>query len=497
MVKRCLISWLGKTDLKGIENSTELGTRGPLCTILETYTLDKSFSKVHIFYAIDEQFSENSLKIIQNKLHKISPCIFHSLDIADPSDLELVYTKLLHELKKLKTDLEEYDVYYNLSSGTPAMYSVSLLFNSQHIVGKTSKALRTIEKKFAKSDGRQVFEVSLPSDLANIRIDTIKENTWHKDIFVADINKKIFDQVYYKVAKTKASILVLGETGVGKSHLAKFIHDSSDRKDRQFFSINCAEIAGSHDLMRSELFGHKKGSFTGAINDKKGCFELADSSTLFLDEIGEVPLALQGMLLRAVENGEIQPLGDAKAKKVNVRIIAATNKDLEKCIQEGTFRQDLYYRLAQYTPRLSPIREYSREDLSSLLHNLLNKINLINHKDYPRILSKEAETLLLKAHWTGNIREMQHVLVRICLLSEMVITKEDILAQLLVSKKSDVLDNNEEFIPQDLKSYLIEKEKSIIVRAIQKNKNISEVAKALSLPLTTLRSKMQKLEIRL
>jgi len=173
-----------------------------------------------------------------------------------------------------------------------------------------------------------------------------------------------------KVKDAKATVLILGETGTGKELVARAIHFNSIRSDKPFLPVNCAALAET--LLESELFGHKKGAFTGAIRDKQGVFEVADGGTVFLDEIGDISLRLQQILLRVLENGEIQPVGSTGRKKVDVRIVAATNKDLEGLIGLGSFRADLYYRLNVITLRLPSLRE-RREDIAMLAGYFLRK----------------------------------------------------------------------------------------------------------------------------
>jgi DNA-binding NtrC family response regulator len=208
-----------------------------------------------------------------------------------------------------------------------------------------------------------------------------------------------------KIAPTDTNVLLLGETGTGKEIFANAIHSNSKRATKPFIAINCS--AFTKELLEGELYGHKAGAYTGAAKDKKGLIELADQGTLFLDEIGEMNIDLQAKLLRVIENGEFIKLGDTKTTKVDVRIIAATNRDLKKSIASGEFREDLYYRLNVFAIELPALR-YRAEDIPDLANYFLSKY------DQQKSLRISKETLnLLQIHiWKGNIREVRNVLER-------------------------------------------------------------------------------------
>ena len=217
-----------------------------------------------------------------------------------------------------------------------------------------------------------------------------------------------------KVVNTRVTVLIEGETGVGKELVAASVHYRSNRKDRLFVSTNCAAMPET--LLESELFGHKKGSFTGAHEDKKGLFEIADGGTLFLDEVTEMPLSLQSKLLRALQEGEIRPIGATAEKKVNVRIVAATNRNLEKEVAEGRFREDLYYRLKVFPLRVPPLRE-RREDVPLIAEHFLRKFSSEFGKPAAGF-SQQAMELLQSYDWPGNVRELQNEIQRLCIQIE-------------------------------------------------------------------------------
>ncbi len=216
-------------------------------------------------------------------------------------------------------------------------------------------------------------------------------------------------QIYDKlrlIAPTKANVLILGESGTGKEVLAKALHQASPRARKPFVAVNCAALPES--LLESELFGHERGAFTGAVSKRQGRFELADGGTIFLDEIGEVPLSMQVKLLRVLEAREIQRVGGSETVKVDVRILAATNRDLTDDVAEGRFREDLFYRLNVVSLTLPPLR-HRRADIPMLSRHFLAEFARENGREAPTI-SKEAMEVMTAYHWPGNVRELRNVL---------------------------------------------------------------------------------------
>ncbi|OAG27407.1 hypothetical protein TH606_06980 [Thermodesulfatator autotrophicus] len=217
-----------------------------------------------------------------------------------------------------------------------------------------------------------------------------------------------------KVASTDATVLILGESGTGKEVIANLIHRLSPRQKAPFIKVNCAAIP--EGLLESELFGHEKGAFTGADKTKPGLFEMADGGSLFLDEIGDMPLPLQVKLLRVLQEGVIRRIGATKEIKVNVRIITATNKDLEALVEEGRFREDLFWRINVFTIRLPPLRE-RREDILPLAQYFLEKFSR-KHQKKLKGFSREALDILLSHHFPGNVRELENLIERAVILAE-------------------------------------------------------------------------------
>ncbi len=226
-----------------------------------------------------------------------------------------------------------------------------------------------------------------------------------------------------KVAPSDARVLVTGENGTGKELVARSLHDLSNRKGQSFIEVNCAAIPS--ELIESELFGHEKGSFTSAVKQKKGKFELASGGTLFLDEVGDMSPSAQAKVLRALQENVIQRVGGEKDIKVNVRVIAATNKDLKKEIDEGNFREDLYHRIA-VIPIHVPSLNQRREDIPLLTNHFLSMI-CAEHGIPKKSIHDEALTALKKLDWSGNIRELRNVIERLIILGGDVISSEDVL----------------------------------------------------------------------
>ncbi len=289
-----------------------------------------------------------------------------------------------------------------------------------------------------------------------------------------------------RVIPTKSTILILGESGTGKGVLAEFIHNNSPRQDKPFISINCSAIP--ENLLESELFGYKKGAFTGAITDKKGLIELANGGTLFLDEIGDMPLNLQAKILKFLETGEFIPLGDTTKKQVDVRILAATNRNLEGLIKEGKFREDLYFRLNVIEIKIPPLRE-RREDIPALVYFFIDKLAKEHNKKVKGI-TNEALSFLINYDWPGNVRELKNVIERAVILA----TGEFITSNELPERIKG--NRGLEFPAKTLKESLEEFEKNLILNTLkQVNYNKEQTAKILGIDLATLYRKLKKYQI--
>jgi formate hydrogenlyase transcriptional activator len=285
------------------------------------------------------------------------------------------------------------------------------------------------------------------------------------------------------VAPSDSTVLLLGETGTGKELIARAIHDRSRRKDRTLVRLNCAAIPTG--LLESELFGHEKGAFTGAISQKIGRLELADQGTLFLDEVGDIPLEIQPKLLRALQEREFERLGSTRTKKVDVRLVAATNRDLERMIEDREFRSDLYYRLNVFPIRIPPLRERP-EDIPLLVRYFAQKYGRLMNKDIQTIPAKAIKKLAAWS-WPGNIRELENVIER-----SVILTRGSALHVPL-----EELTHGARAVP--LNGTREASERDDIVRILKATKGqvsgATGAAQRLGLPRTTLISRMKRLGI--
>jgi len=290
-----------------------------------------------------------------------------------------------------------------------------------------------------------------------------------------------------RVAPMPTTVLLRGETGTGKEMVTRAIHFASHLRDKPFITVNCTALTAS--LMESELFGYKKGAFTGAEQDRRGLLEEADGGTVFLDEIGDMNLELQAKLLRFLQTGEIRPVGSTRIKFVKVRIIAATNRNLEKAIEAGEFRKDLFYRFNAFTITLPPLRERSM-DIPYLAYHFLTKAEYKLNKRVEKI-SDDALNLLSQYHWPGNVRELENVIERAVILT----SGETILPEhlpLQIKESEEHRSKSSDF--QTAKSGVVGKfEKEAILKYIEKaNGNISQASRLSGIPRRTFYRLMKK-----
>lgn len=294
-----------------------------------------------------------------------------------------------------------------------------------------------------------------------------------KYIYISEVMKNLM-QTIHRISATEFPLLITGETGTGKSYLAKCIHETGPRKNKPFVSINCACL--NAELLESELFGYRGGAFSGANKSgKKGLVEIADGGTLFLDEVSEIPFSLQSKFLQLIQEQEFIPLGSEKKVKVDIRIISATNCNLEELVNAKKFRQDLYFRLNAYEVTVPPLRERV-DDIQLLLYHFLNHFNKKYHLNHT--ITKKAVEILKKYTWPGNIRELIHIIEKLSILiSDKEITSRHLPKTLFQIKQSDIINNTTSSYDQLMHEY----ERKIIVEAANKYKSSVQVAKALKI----------------
>jgi DNA-binding NtrC family response regulator len=293
-----------------------------------------------------------------------------------------------------------------------------------------------------------------------------------------------------RVASLSATVLVLGESGTGKELLARRLHRESQAPDGPFVAVNLAAIP--QELVESVLFGHEKGAFTGAVRQQIGKFELANGGTLFLDEIGDLRLDLQSKLLRAIQEGEIERIGSHRPIKATFRLIAATNVDLEKAVKDGRFRDDLYYRINVIPIKLPPLRERV-EDLPELARFFLARYNTKFRKHVEGI-SDAALRMLTAYWWPGNIRELENLVERLVAITDKTwITEDDLPFEFRMAE----LDRDERKGESLFQEAMTAFERNLLIRALEKNGwNVTGTARYLGLPLSTLKFKLEKLDVR-
>jgi len=386
----------------------------------------------------------------------------------------------------------------SLNPNTPVIMITAFASTDVAVEAMKLGAYDYITKPFKVDEIKIIIKNALErKSLLDENISLKKElKAWHQfpDIIgKSEKIQKVFELIQ-KVASGKSTVLITGESGTGKELVARAIHNNSNRKDNSFVSISCSAIPET--LLESELFGHQKGAFTGADSDKKGLFEIADGGTFFLDEVSEAPISIQAKLLRVLQEKEFKRVGGVKDIKVDVRVIAATNKNLHDLITDGRFREDLYYRLNVIPIELPPLRE-RREDISLIASHFINKYNSMNKKNIKGI-RPEAMEKLEKYIWRGNIRELENVIERAVLLETTDNIQIESLPDEIKNYISEPLKTISD-IPSDslnLEDFLSKLEKDIITNALKKTRGVkTKAAELLKMSFRSFRYKLEKYNI--
>jgi transcriptional regulator with PAS, ATPase and Fis domain len=418
MTRKALISWIGNTDLKASAGTSADGD-GPVANAVSAI----KFDEIHLLCDYPKERWKGYADWLGQRTP--APIKVYQQSLSSPTNFRDIYAaaeSVLSALWKAKGGGFEYT--FHLSPGTPSMAAVWIL------LAKTSYPAQLLQS--SKEAGVQVADV--PFDIAAEFIPDLLRTADQRQVALSEakppeaagfedivhrsqVMKQLISEAR-RAASRSLPILIEGESGTGKELLAQAIHNASPRAAMKFVAVNCGAIPA--ELLESEFFGHKKGAFSGAVADRLGHFAEANRGTLFLDEIGELPKSMQTKLLRAVQQGEITPIGQSKPVKVNVRIIAATNRTLVEEVAAGHFREDLFYRLAVAVIKLPPIRE-RKGDLTLLIDTMLEYVNRQATAEpgyQKKKLSVSARNLMLQHHWPGNVRELQNTLQRASLWTE-------------------------------------------------------------------------------
>jgi DNA-binding NtrC family response regulator len=508
-IESWLVAWIGDADLTAADchpkrkrKAGDNGT-GPIYSALQL--LDR-FDRLYLLSNDPERNSHLYCQWLADRSgYKADKIQLHEISLSSPTAYAEIYREVSDNLKAAGLPRDEVKLTFHLSPGTPAMTSIWIL------LAKTRFPARLIQTAPEGGVEDVDFFTNLTDDFlpefmrrSSARIAKLNDLTRTVDPAFSKIvhqSPEVRTQIELarKYAAFEVSVLILGETGTGKERFAKAIHAASPRNAGPYKTVNCGAI--SPELANSELFGHKRGAFTDAKKDHKGLFREANGGTLFLDEVGDLPLDTQVRLLRALQEGEITPVGSSDPEKVDVRIVAATHRDLEADVESGRFREDLLHRLAGGIIRLPPLRE--RGDDSKLLASMfLQEINAEGRgkpESVEKKLSQSAINFISRHDWPGNIRELHYTLVRAHVWSNSEeITDADIRASILQVRreKSDILGRSvgDGF---SLDSLLDEVSRHYIRKALTKSGgNKTAAAKSLGLKFhQTLKNRMDQLKM--
>jgi len=414
--RKWLVSWIGVTDLKAEVEEKEKGV-GPIAAALMSLP---RFDRVLLLTDYDFDASSHFVDWVQAKASLAERPHLVSVKLNSPIDYNEIYKKVVDTLGAQGLPTKDVELTFHLSPGTPAM-SVNWI-----LLSRTRFPARLIQT----SRGQGAQTVDMPQQLADAFRPSYFEGKGELAVHLRESEQRFNAMVYesarmhevmaqaHKLAKFGVPVLIHGETGTGKDMLAQVIHAQSRCASGPFVPVNCGTLTS--EMANSELFGHVKGAFTGAVEDRAGCFERADGGTLFLDEIAELPLEIQVRLLRVLADGMVTRLGGTQAKKVTVRIVAASHRNLAVEVAKNRFREDLYYRLAVGQVSLPPLRERG-DDVAVLARHFIEKFNRddeLNPAAEQRVLGDDALALLQSHSWPGNVRELYHTIVRLSIRAD-------------------------------------------------------------------------------
>lgn len=420
------------------------------------------------FHVFEAESGERGLAVIQEHLIDV---VLTDMRMSGMDGIEL-----LQEVKKLNPDIS---VIVMTAYGSVEQAVAAMKRGAEDYIQKPIDLdhldivlHRVIEKKRLQSENREL------KDVLTSRYD-------FKQLISGSARMEEVLNIAGRAARSRATVLLRGESGTGKEVLARAIHVASPRKEQAFIAVNVAAVP--ENLVESEFFGHEKGAFTGADRQRKGRFEAADGGTLFIDEIGDIPVSSQVKLLRVLQERHFQRVGGSETVHVDVRVIAATNQNLEEMIREGSFREDLFYRLNVVTIRIPPLRE-RREEISLFIDHFIRKYSQEEGKEILSV-SKEAMDILMKHDYPGNVRELENMIQRAVVLARSDLITTDDMASYIGHYKTETNEKSEDSLVQSVENLEIH----MIRHALQTaNGNQSEAARALGITERNMRYKMKK-----
>jgi DNA-binding NtrC family response regulator len=455
---------------------------GPILSLLNV----RSFEHVFLFDTPTTREITRNTKEAINSLYPGCKVQILDMKLSDPTSYRDIFGGLKQHAYAIQEEYGPASFFISVASGTPQMHACWVLLAASGEI--PAKVLHVRPPRFVTKDFPPVSEIDLSSDeFPSVRF---KSSSFTIDEHEVDVDSarlqlgivgdhpamlKALD-MGAMLATSQAPILITGGTGTGKELFARYVHALSGRPRDTFVAVNCAAIP--EDLVESILFGHKKGAFTGAITDQTGKFDAANKGTLFLDELGELPLPAQAKLLRVLQDGVVEPIGQAKGHKVDVRIVAATNRELRKQIRKGSFREDLYYRLNVGEIKLPTLRE-RRSDIPKLVLHILDRLN--GSLKRPRRLTADALSRLQAHNWEGNIRDLENVIERSVRLSRVeVLDASDLLITEPITYADPLDALPEPYEGFSLDDFLGSARKQMILRALEAaNGNQSQAARML------------------
>lgn len=489
-MNKILVSWYAYNNDFMIEqrgnqkrNMGFVNEEGPTFTVHKYFWTSSKFEKHIILNSNLSKEDKGKINLLKTELNKNFKD--HSIEIKDVAITDPInVSEIFEKLQSLLAELTDNEIEIFISPGTPAMQTAWYLLGTHFKKNITLFQIRA--KEFTKEKVKpEKIVVSLDSSVLPTNIvvaqKTIEKDKTSKDILLTESLEPIYERAKMIARTNDVGCLILGENGTGKENLAQFIHNNSNRSDKPFIAVNCA--AFSDDLLRSELFGHEKGSFTGADSKKIGVFEAANGGTVFLDEIGDISPKMQVSLLRVLQSKKVQPVGSTKEIDINVRVLAATNKDIETMCEEDKFRTDLFYRLAVTELKLPALRERGKKEVIALIDHF-NKLlsNRFQKNDLLKI-SKEALERLSAYGYKGNVRELENMFIHFYTFCDKEINVSDLPKRVSESKSITLT--------------LADNEKQHVLKVFNLNKgNILATSKSLDVHRDTLKRKLQEYGVR-